>query len=127
MQSSPTKPKPTRPVGVTIVGIVAIAGGVLSLFGGVTVLTGMATGPFALAVIVLVFGFLGLGLGAGLLLGKRWARMATIVVYIISIGLGIAEILYGGMVGGFGGVIRIIAGVIFPVYLSRANAKAYFG
>jgi len=127
MQSSPIKPKPSRPVGVTIVGIVAIAGGVLSLFGGVTVLAGMATGPFALAIIVLVFGFLGLGLGTGLLLGKRWARMATIVVYVISIGLGIAEILYGGMVGGFGGVIRIIAGVIFPVYLSRANAKAYFG
>src|SRR5262245_21230729 len=104
MQAPGSKPKPSRPLGVTVVGVIAIAGGVLSLLGGVSVLSGMATGPFALAIIVLVFGFLGLGLGGGLLLGKQWARTATIVVYLISIGLGIAEILYGGTVGGLGGI-----------------------
>jgi len=97
------------------------------LFGGQSVISGMASGPLALAIIVLLFGFLGLGLGAGLIMGRRWARMSTIVVYLISIALGTAEIVYGGMVGELGGIIRIVAGVLIPVYLMRASAKAYFG
>jgi hypothetical protein len=126
MDSTGSKPKTSRPLGTTVVGIVAIAGGVLSLFGGLSVVSGAASGPLALAIIVLLFGFLGLGLGAGLLMGRPWARMSTIVVYLSSIALGIAEIVYGGMVGGFGGIIRIVAGVVIPVYLSRASAKAFF-
>ena len=43
-----------------------------------------------------------------------------------SIALGIAEIVYGGMVGGLGGIIRIVAGLIIPVYLTRSTAEAYF-
>jgi len=127
MHSSGSKPRTVRPLGVTVVGIVAVAGGMLSLFGGQSVISGMASGPLALAIIVLLFGFLGLGLGAGLLMRRRWARMSTIVVYLISIALGIAEIVYGGMVGELGGIIRIVAGVLIPVYLTRASAKAYFG
>ena len=126
MNSSGSKPRTVRPLGVTVVGIVAVAGGVLSFFGGLSVISGMASGPLALAIIVLFFGFLGLGLGAGLIMGRRWARMSTIVVYLVSIALGIAEIVYGGMVGGLGGIIRIVAGVLIPVYLTRASAKAYF-
>ncbi len=97
------------------------------MFGGQSVISGMASGPLALAIIVLLFGFLGLGLGAGLIMGRRWARMSTIVVYLISIALGTAEIVYGGMVGELGGIIRIVAGVLISVYLMRASAKAYFG
>ncbi len=126
MDSSASKPKRSRPVGVTIVGIVAIAGGVFSLLGGVSVLSGMASGLAALAIIVIVFGFLGLALGAGLLIGKPWARTPAIIVYLASIGLGVAEIVYGGMVGELGGIARIIAGILFPIYLMRPNPKAFF-
>ena len=126
MQSTPTKPKRNKPVGVTIVAIIAAAGGVLSLLGGLMVLSGMASGPTALAVIVLVFGFLGLGVGAVLLMGKPWAGMFAIVVYVVSIPLGIAEILYGGNIGGIGGIIRVVAGIVIPVYLTRSGPKAYF-
>src|SRR5436190_12605712 len=56
MQSS--APNPKRPVGVAIIAIVAAAGGLLSLFGGASVLAGMASGPFALAIIVIIFGIL---------------------------------------------------------------------
>ncbi len=126
VDASGSKPKTGRPLGITVVGIVAVAGGVLSFFGGLSVISGMASGPLPLAIIVLFFGFLGLGLGAGLIMGRRWARMSTIVVYLISIALGIAEIVYGGMVGGLGGIIRIVAGVLIPAYLTRASAKAYF-
>jgi hypothetical protein len=126
VDTTSSTPKPKRPVGVTIVGVIAIAGGLLSLFGGASVLSGMASGPSLLAVIVVIFGVLGVLLGAGLIGGKSWAWMPTIIVYVLSIPLGIVEILYGGMIGGIGGVIRIVAGIVIPLYLSRASAKAFF-
>ena len=122
--SSPSKPK--RPVGVTIIAVVAAAGGLLSLFGGGSVLAGMATGPFALAILVIIFGILGLALGAGFYTGAKWAWIAGIIIYIISIGPGMAEILYGGNVGLVGGIIRTIAGIIIPVYLTRQKPKVFF-
>ena len=125
MQSS--APKPKRPIGVAIIAIVAAAGGLLSLFGGAQVLSGMASGPLALAYIVIIFGVLGLALGFGFYTGAKWAWMAGIVIYIISIGLGIAEIIYGGQVGLIGGIIRTIAGVIIPIYLMRPEPKSFFG
>jgi len=125
MQSS--APKPKRPVGVAIIAIVAAAGGLLSLFGGASVLAGMASGPFSLAIIVIIFGILGLALGAGFYTGARWAWMAGIIIYIISIGLGIAEVIYGGNVGLIGSVIRTIAGIVIPAYLIRPKPKSFFG
>jgi hypothetical protein len=77
--------------------------------------------------VVLIFGVLGLALGAGFYTGAHWAWMGGIVIYIVSIVLGILEILYGGMVGGIGGVIRIIAGIVIPLYLMRPGPKSFFG
>jgi hypothetical protein len=112
---------------VTIIAIIAAVGGIFSLFGGAMVLSGSASGPLALAYVVILFGILGLALGAGFFTGAKWAWTAGIIIYIISIGLGIAEVLYGGSVGGVGGTIRVIAGIIIPVYLTRKNPKAFFG
>ena len=123
MQSS----KPKRPAGVVAISIVAAAGGLLSLFGGASVLSGMASGPIALAYIVIIFGILGLALGAGFFTGARWAWMAGIIIYLVSIGLGIAEIIYGGQVGLIGGIIRTIAGIAIPIYLTRPGPKSFFG
>ena len=119
--------KPARPVGVLIIAIVAAAGGLLSIFGGASRLAGMGTGPVALAYIVIVFGILGIALGNGFFRGTTWAWMAGILIYIISIGLGIAEILYGGNVGLIGGIIRTVAGIVIPVYLTRPKTKSFFG
>src|SRR5213594_4881292 len=85
MQSS--NPRPERPVGVTIIAVVAAAGGLLSLFGAASSLAGMGTGPVELAYIVVIFGILGLALGAGFYTGAKWAWMAGIIIYVISIGL----------------------------------------
>ena len=125
MESSQSKP--ARPVGVLIIAIVAAAGGLLSIFGGASRLAGMGTGPVALAYIVIVFGILGIALGNGFFRGTTWAWMAGILIYIISIGLGIAEILYGGNVGLIGGIIRTVAGIVIPVYLTRPKTKSFFG
>lgn len=65
MQSAPAPTKASRPIGVTIVAIIAAVGGIFSLFGGAMALSGSASGPLALAYIVIVFGILGLALGGG--------------------------------------------------------------
>jgi len=119
--------KPKRPVGVIAIALIAAAGGVLSLFGAASVFSGNATGPTWLAIVVTIFGILGLALGVGFYTGARWARMGGIVIYIVSILLGLLEIVYGGTVGGVGGVIRIVAGIIIPFYLTRAGPKKFFG
>ena len=113
-------------MGVTIIALVASIGGLLSLYGGASVLAGTASGPFALAIIVITFGILGLILGAGFYTGAGWAWVAGLVVYVVSIGLGIAEIVYGGMVGFIGGIIRLLAGIVIPIYLTRSGPKAFF-
>jgi len=53
--------------------------------------------------------------------------MAGIIIYVISIGLGISEIVYGGNVGFIGGIVRTIAGIVIPVYLTRPGPKSFFG
>ncbi|TMI56755.1 hypothetical protein E6H18_06705 [Candidatus Bathyarchaeota archaeon] len=119
--------KPKRPVGVMIGAVIAAAGGLLSLFGAASVFSGNGTGPTWLAIAVLIFGILGLLLGVGFYTGARWAWMGGIVIYVVSILLGILEIVYGGTVGGIGGVIRIAAGIIIPLYLTRAGPRSFFG
>jgi hypothetical protein len=119
--------KPKRPIGATVIAIIAIAGGLLSLFGAASILSGNATGPSWLAIVVVIFGILGLALGAGFFTGAAWAWMGGIVIYIVSIILGILEIIYGGSIGAVGGIIRILAGIIIPAYLTRPGPKTYFG
>src|SRR5881398_1774265 len=121
------QPGTKRPMGATVIAVVDAVGGLLSLFGGASVLAGTGTGPFAIAIIVVIFGILGLALGAGFYTGARWAWMAGIIIYVISIGLGISEIVYGGNVGFIGGIIRTIAGIVIPVYLTRPGPKSFFG
>src|SRR5213080_2658685 len=121
------QPGTKRPIGATVIAVVAAVGGLLSLFGSASVLAGTATGPFAIAIIVIIFGILGFALGAGFYTGARWAWMAGIIIYVISIGLGISEIVYGGNVGFIGGIIRTIAGIVIPVYLTRPGPKSFFG
>jgi hypothetical protein len=119
--------RPKRPVGIIVIALIAVAGGVLSLFGAASVFSGNATGPTWLAIVVTIFGILGLALGIGFYSGAGWAQMAGIAIYLVSILLGIPEIVYGGTVGGVGGVIRIVAGIVIPLYLTRAGPKKFFG
>ncbi len=119
--------KPKRPVGVIVIAVIAAAGGASSLFGAASVFAGNATGPTWLAIMVTIFGILGLALGVGFYTGARWAWMGGILIYIVSILLGILEIVYGGTIGGVGGVIRILAGIVIPLYLTRTGTKKFFG
>jgi len=97
-----------RPIGVTIIAILIIIGGILLLLeGGIFI-------AIAIACFVVAW---------GLLKGKGWAWIVTLIITIVSI---IADIvsLIAGSFGSIGGLI--INGVII-YYLYRPSVKAYFG
>lgn len=148
-----------RPVGVTIIAILAIIGGILLLFGGIAfvalapILSQINTiddgsnSSFSLNIngtdvtvpkntLFLFGGFLGIIGGAlivigiagfvvawGLLTGKGWAWIVTIIVAIISIILNLIVVISGGLENIIG---LIIYGIII-YYLYRPSVKSYFG
>lgn len=116
----------TRPLGVTIMGVIALIGGLFGLVGGATALSGMAPEPPILGVIVIVFAIFGLLLGYGFLTGKGWAWTIGVLIYVLSIPLGLAEIALGGT-GSFGGAVRVVIGILILYYLTRRHVKIFFG
>ncbi len=121
-----TPSKPARPLGVTIFAIIAFIGGIFGFLGGAMVLTGSTPEPLWLGYIVIIFAVLGLALGYGFFQGMGWAWMTGLVVYILSIPLGLYEISLGGA-GMIGGIIRVVIGLIVIYYLMRTQVKAFFG
>jgi len=100
--------KVDRPLGVTIIAILAIISGILLLFGGISlVITGALINASSVDItpnndfrsigsiigialliigsILLIIGLVYLIVSYGLLKGKGWARTITIVITIISI------------------------------------------
>jgi len=115
-----------RPLGVTIIGVIAFIGGLFGLLGAVTALSGTVTEPPIIGVVVLIFGIFGLALGWGFLSGKSWAWTLGVLIYILSLPLGVSEVLLGGA-GSFGGAVRVVVGVLILYYLTRPHVKAFFG
>ncbi len=124
MQSASSKA--TRPLGVTIFAIIAFVGGIFGLLGGAMILSGTTPEPLWLGYVVIIFAILGLALGFGFVTGKGWAWMAGLVIYILSIPLGLYEIYLGGA-GVVGGIIRVVVGLIIIYYLMRPHVKMFFG
>ena len=150
-----------RPVGVTIIAILAIIGGILLLFGGIAfvafapILSQINTiedndssnSSFSLNIngtdvtvpknalfifggflgiiggMLIVIGIAGFVVAWGLLTGKGWAWIVTIIVAIISIILNLIVVISGGLENIIG---LIIYGIII-YYLYRPSVKSYFG
>ena len=121
-----TPSKPIRPLGVTIFAVIAFVGGIFGLLGGAMVLTGSTPEPLWLGYIVIIFAIIGLALGFGFFKGMSWAWMTGLIIYILSIPLGLYEISLGGA-GTIGGAIRVVVGIIVIYYLMRPQVKAFFG
>jgi len=62
-----------------------------------------------------------------LLRGIGWAWALSVEVYIVSVPLGLVEIVAGGSTGLVGGTIRTIVGLVFAYYLTRPNVKSFLG
>jgi hypothetical protein len=136
-----------RPTGITILGVLAIIGGVLSLCGGVGLLgigglglsMGAAAGSDAVGLGALS-GLLGLGSlasgiltlvgGIGLLGLKNWARLLVLIGAIIGIISALLSLI-GALTGGGGSALSSIVGLVINGviiwYLQRADVKAAFG
>ena len=48
------------------------------------------------------------------------------LIYVLSLPLGAAEVILGGT-GSFGGVVRVVVGLLILYYLTRPHVKAFFG
>ncbi|HKQ22391.1 MAG TPA: hypothetical protein VJS91_10160 [Nitrososphaeraceae archaeon] len=150
-----------RPIGVTIIAILAIIGGILLLFGGIAFValapilsqinmndndttsnssislningtdvtipknTIFIFGGFlgVIGVMLIVIGIASFVVAWGLLTGKGWAWIVTIIIVIISIILNIILIVSGS----YESIIGLIIDGIIIYYLYRPSVKSYFG
>ena len=148
----------SRPLGVTIVAILAIIDGIILLTGGILAVTivplvssglngtlsnitvtdqqgqqvkvqstgmtgAVATIAIAAGSVAIVLGLVWFGLAWGLLTGKGWAWIITVILSIISIVFGIVGIASGGAPS----IIGLIINGVILYYMFRPNVKAYFG
>ena len=120
----------SRPLGVTIVAILMIIEGIFLILGGIA---GIAVGGImadelggaiiAASSVGLALGIAGLFIAWGLISGKGWAWIITIIITIIMVIVNIISIASGRYEHLFG---LIINGIIL-YYMYRPQVKAYFG
>ena len=128
-----------RPTGITIIAILMIIGGLVLLFTGITPLF---IGPLIsidssdsstseLGFLITIGGLVLVGLGIaslivswGLLKGKRWARIITLIISIIAIIFAIVSLVSTE------DLVHIIPVVIYGViiyYMITDKVKLFFG
>ena len=146
-------------MGVTIIAILIIIGGIVLLLGGISLvglgallsisstetlqtssgsidsaeLAALGTVPLVLGIILLIMGIAYLAVSYGLLKGKGWAWIVTIIVTIIGLIMQvISSIIAGSITSSFAvgvgsNIIGIIISGIIIYYLFKPHVKAYFG
>ncbi|MBO0888928.1 hypothetical protein J2P12_07500, partial [Candidatus Bathyarchaeota archaeon] len=110
--------KPSRPTGVTILGVLAILGGIVGLLGGAGLLAlsglaataypGGATVAAAFGAFLLIIGLLELVYGIGMLGGKGWAWILAMIGSVLNIIGGIVSLAFGSVGSIFGLIIAIV-------------------
>jgi zinc-ribbon domain len=127
------QPKPPRPTGVTILGVLSILGGLAGLGGGALLLglSGVVAATYpggagvvaAIGALLLIIGILELVYGIGFFGGKGWAWTLAMIGSVLNIVVGIASIAIGSV----GSVFGLIISLLILYYLTRPHVKAYFG
>lgn len=125
-----------RPMGVTILAVLAAIGGVLGILGGLALvgLGGLAaagSGPLAgmiaiFGIIALAQGVLSLAFAYGAWMLKPWGWTLGVVVEVIGIVLSVLFIIDGDSTITSQAISIVIAGVII-YYLFTPAVKAAFG
>lgn len=134
----------SRPVGVTIIGVLMAIAGIVMIIAGISAmalapLIPMATesqdlamgisstmlGGIAIAsgAIMLALGIASLVIAYGLFKGRPWAWTAAVVLSIIGIVISVVSIVTGN----FGSIVSLIINGVIIYYLYRPHVKAYFG
>ena len=110
-------PSGDRPLGVTILAILQLLGGIISVFGGLAiVMIFPVIFTLILGAILLIVGLVGLIVGWGLYTMKSWAWMLAMILNIINIILGIINF----------DLISLIIPVIIVIYLNQPDIKSRF-
>jgi uncharacterized membrane protein HdeD (DUF308 family) len=107
-----------RPLGVTIVAILLIVVGIISIISGLVLLI------ILIGIIPLALGIAYLVMAYGLWKGLNWARIISLILAGIGIVMGIVYIIQNNLSGG---IITIIINGVIIYYLNRPNVKAFFG
>ena len=127
-----------RPTGITIIAVLLIIGGLILLFTGITPLF---LGPLisidsdsstsALGLLITIGGLTLVALGiaslivsGGLLKGKGWARIITLIISIIAIIFAIISLVSSE------DLVHIISVIIYGIiiyYLFTKKVKLFFG
>jgi hypothetical protein len=134
-----------RPLVLTILAILAIIGGVLSLLGALFGLLGTglaasgalagygAAAPSAAflaysTVSAVVFGILFLAFGIGTFMSKGWAWTAGVIALVLEILSYLASLVINGFGAGaiVGAVIGILISLLVLWYLFRPNVRAAY-
>ena len=110
-----------RPIGVTIIALLAILGGIAFLASGLVTLLIPLFGIF-IGSGLFILGLAYFLMAYGLWNGKSWAWTLTLILSGIGIIVGIGSIV----VGNLGSIFHIIINVIIIYYLYRPNVKAFF-
>ena len=112
-----------RPLGVTIIAILAVIGGIGSLLSGFAVMAIIPLLGIILGGILIIIGLAYFVVAYGLWKGLNWAWTITLIVSAIGIIVGIGSIV----VGNTAAIFHVIVNGIVIYYLYRPNVKAYFG
>jgi hypothetical protein len=131
-----------RPVGVTILAILALIGGVLALLGGAALIavsgsssvlsSAQITGSTALllGLLSLVAGVLYLAFGIGSFMAAGWAWVLGIAGGVLSVISDVVSIVVNSSKGNAGlgsNIVSIAISLYILYYLNRSNVKAYYG
>ncbi|MCX6693410.1 MAG: hypothetical protein NT074_02490 [Methanomicrobiales archaeon] len=124
----------SRPLGVTIIGILYILGGLITLsrsIVGSAIMDFVGLGPIStiFGIAATILGIISLVLGVGCFMGWGWVWTFAVIVSILNIIMSIG----GWAISGFSGIVEppLVIGVIIPAiilwYLFQENVKRYFG
>ena len=112
-----------RPFGVTLIAILAVLGGLGSLFSGFAILAVIPILGLIFGGLLIIIGLAYFAVAYGLWKGLNWAWTITLIVSALGIIVGLASLV----VGNIGAIFHVIVNGIVIYYLYRPNVKAYFG
>jgi uncharacterized membrane protein HdeD (DUF308 family) len=114
----------SRPIGVTIVGIIILIQGILGLILGILSLFNLWDDVHIVAAIIaVVVSIIYLAVARGLFVGSNGARIIVMIVSVLAL-IGGIILLFTSMVGA--GIWQALIAIIVIAILSTGHAKAFF-
>ena len=113
-----------RPGLVTLIVVLVVISGVLSIIGGIIILT--ASGVVALGAVAILIGVVYLLVAKGLLDGNSLARTIVAVVTVLNIATGVWSLLVSTGNARSSGIGSIIFGVIVLAILYSRRSNEFF-